>query len=289
MAIDRKAHQQNRKSWNAATRAHRTHRPRQASYFLEGGSTLFEEEMNLLGDVADREVAHLMCNAGQDSISLARLGASVTGVDISDSAIEEGRELAAATDSEVDFVRSDVYDWLAKTTSTFEVAFSSYGIVPWLSDLEAWAAGIEGILSPGGAFVLVDFHPVAVLFDESMTLSEPYAGTDRFEFDDGVGDYVAQSGETMAPGGFEPGETFDNPESCIEFSWTLSDVIQALVDAGLSLETFDEYPFSNGWRMFDSLVRVDERRWGFPDGQPNLPLMFGLKVTKPPANPPGCK
>lgn len=280
MSIDRSAHEQNRRSWNEATRAHGEHRPNQASFFREGGTTLYDEELQMLGDVESCDVAHLMCNAGHDSVSLARLGASVTGVDISDVALDEARELAAETGCDVDFVRADIYDWFEETDAVFDVAFSSYGIVPWLSDLDAWALGIEHALAAGGAFVLVDFHPVAVAFDESMELAHPYMGIDRFDFDDGVGDYVGQSGETLAPGGFRESEPFENPEPCVEFGWTLSDVIQSLVSAGLRLEVLREYPYSNGWRMYDSLVRVDERRWGFEPGEPNVPLMFGLRARK---------
>jgi SAM-dependent methyltransferase len=234
-----------------------------------------------LGDLEDKRVAHLMCNAGHDTVSLANLGASVTGVDISDAAIEEAQELADATDASVRFVRADIYDWFDETNASFDLAFSSYGITPWLSNLRAWAGGIHDVLAPGGHFVLVDFHPVAVTFDESMRLSYQYIGSERYEFDEGVGDYVAQSGPSLAPGGYEATEPFENPEGCIEFPWTFAEVLQALILAGLTLERVEEYAFSNGWRMFDSLVAVDDRRWGFGEGEPNLPLMFGVRARRP--------
>ena len=87
-------HEANRLSWNAATVAHNSHKGDQAAFFRKGGSTLFPEEARLLGDVKGLSVLHLQCNAGQDSLSIARLGAEVTGVDISDEAVDFATRLS---------------------------------------------------------------------------------------------------------------------------------------------------------------------------------------------------
>jgi 2-polyprenyl-3-methyl-5-hydroxy-6-metoxy-1,4-benzoquinol methylase len=114
MTSDDRRHlrEQNRRSWNAVVPAHNSHRRDQVSFFRNGGTTLFPEERALLGDLAGKRVLHLMCNTGQDTLSLAQLGASVTGVDISDEAIRRARDLAAATGLHAEFERGDVYDWL---------------------------------------------------------------------------------------------------------------------------------------------------------------------------------
>lgn len=110
---NRAIHEANRQSWNAATRAHNTHKTEQIPFFRQGGTTLFEEERRLLGDLTGVRVAHLMCNAGQDTLGLVQLGAaSVIGVDISDVAITAAEELTAAVGAPATFVRADVYDWL---------------------------------------------------------------------------------------------------------------------------------------------------------------------------------
>lgn len=104
-------HEQNRIAWNAATRVHNSHKRDQAGFFRRGGSTLFPEEVDLLGDVRGKRLVHLQCNAGQDTLSLARLGAEVTGVDISDEAIAFAQRLSAEAGIPAHFIRADVYDW----------------------------------------------------------------------------------------------------------------------------------------------------------------------------------
>ena len=167
----RNLHEQNRLSWNAATAAHNSHKGDQAAFFRAGGDTLFPEELELLGELEGRDLLHLQCNAGQDTLSLARRGARATGVDISDEAVRFARELSAASGIAATFERADVYDWLdaaAHEGRSFDVVFSSYGTVVWLSDLGAWARGIAGVLRPGGRFVLVEFHPAATMLGEDL-------------------------------------------------------------------------------------------------------------------------
>ncbi|HEX6989345.1 MAG TPA: class I SAM-dependent methyltransferase, partial [Bacillota bacterium] len=173
----RDLHEQNRIAWNAATRAHNSHKRDQAGFFRRGGSTLFPEEVELLGDVRGKRLVHLQCNAGQDTLSLARLGAQVTGVDISDEAIDFARRLSAEAAIPARFVRADVYDWFdeaVRSGERFDVAFSSYGFLPWLSDLRRWARGIAAVLKPGGRFACIEFHPLLSIFDESWRPAEDY-------------------------------------------------------------------------------------------------------------------
>jgi len=110
--MQRDLHEQNRLSWNAVTPAHNSHKGDQAAFFRAGGDTLFPEELELLGDVEGVDLLHLQCNAGQDTLSLARRGARATGVDISDEAIRFARELSAGSGIAAEFERADVYDWL---------------------------------------------------------------------------------------------------------------------------------------------------------------------------------
>ena len=121
-----------RRSWNAATDAHQSHHANLPRFLREGGSTLFPEEQALLGDVAGARLAHLQCNAGEDSLSLAALGADVTGVDLSDSAIAHAERLARESGIPARFVRADLYDWLRETGAgdeRFDIAYCSYGVV----------------------------------------------------------------------------------------------------------------------------------------------------------------
>src|SRR5437016_320404 len=106
--LRKELHEENRRAWNVATEAHNSHKHDQAAFFRAGGSTLFPEELELLGDVAGQTLVHLQCNAGQDTLSLARRGAIVTGVDISDTAIDFARQLSADSGIPASFERADV-------------------------------------------------------------------------------------------------------------------------------------------------------------------------------------
>lgn len=277
-------HEANRLSWNAATPAHNSHKGDQTAFFRAGGSTLFPEEVELLGPVEGRKLVHLQCNSGQDSLSLARLGADVTGVDISDEAISFARRLSAESGISASFEREDVYVWLADAARDgrrFHLAFSSYGAIPWLSDIEAWARGIAGILQPGGRFVLVEFHPVATMFDEEVRLRWPYSSREPLDSDEGIGDYVALSGEGLAVGEWTDGvKDFQNPHRAYEFQWGVGEVVQALIGAGLRIETLREWTYTNGWAPMTGMRAEPGRRFRMPEGYPDIPLMYGVSARR---------
>ena len=293
--VRKDVHEQNRKSWNEATKAHNSHKGDQAAFFRSGHGKLYPEETELLGDIRGLSVVHLQCNSGRDTLSMALLGASVLGVDISDEAIRFARQLSADSGVPARFVRSDVYDWLTGTAAPegerFDVAFSSYGAIVWLSDLAAWARGIAGVLKPGGRFVLVEYHPVMGMFDyhQSMVPRWDYFGRGQpIEWDDGIGDYVALTygdGETTVTPAFayEPGiQDFKNPEKVYEFSWATSDVVTALLGAGLRLESFREYAYANGFKPFSPMVPAEghERAFTMPPDMPNMALMYSVVARK---------
>jgi SAM-dependent methyltransferase len=282
--VDRRdLREQNRLSWNVAVGAHDSHRGDLAGYLREGASTLFPEERALLGDLEGKTLAHLQCNSGGDSLSLALLGAAVTGVDISDEAISAARNLSSETGIAAEFERADVYDWLEKAAREelgYNVVFSSYGVVCWLPDLEAWARGIATILEPGGRFVLVEFHPVAEMFDERWNHAHAYpSGGEPRLLEEGVGDYVGESGGGLTPAGFVEGSRdFENPYRCHLFRWGLGEVITALAEAGLRIVVLEEYPYSNGERHFARMQELPGRRMIPPEDVPAVPLMYGISA-----------
>lgn len=283
----RDLHEQNRRSWNLATRAHNSHKGDQAKFLREGGTTLFPEEVDFLGDLRGKSLVHLQCNSGQDTLSLAALGATVTGVDISDEAIGFATQLSAESGIPGTFIRADVYDWLESAVASgpqFDRVFSSYGAICWLSDLQTWARGIAAILKPGGRFVLVEFHPTAWMYEWDWSLKYPYRTPGAsFPVADGIGDYVKFAGEGLVPWGYEEGEAdFENPEPVHEFGWSLADVISAFLATGLTLERFEEYPYSNGAALHDGMLMTEGRRYVPPEHiPPEFPLMFGVALTRP--------
>src|SRR5919106_724700 len=277
--------EQNRVSWNAVVGAHDSHRGDLSRLFSEGGTTLFQEELDLLGKLQGTSLVHLQCNSGGDSISLARLGATVTGVDLSDEAVSSARDLADKTGTRVTFERADVYDWLQKTSHKnrhFDVAFASYGVICWLPDLRDWARGIAGILNPGGRFVLVDFHPAADIFDRDWSQVNDYpSGGEPLLLEEGVGDYVAASGGGLTPAGFVEGvRDFQNPEDCYLFRWGLGEVVTALAEAGLRITALEEYRYANGERRFAGMRELPGKRLVPPEHMPAIPLMYGIRAEK---------
>ncbi|HEV7318887.1 MAG TPA: class I SAM-dependent methyltransferase [Ensifer sp.] len=277
-------HEANRLSWNAATVAHNSHKGDQAAFFRAGGTTLYPEEMDLLGNVAGLDLLHLQCNSGQDSLSLARLGAKVTGVDISDEAITFARLLSAESGIGATFERADLFQWFDDARSAgrlFDRVFASYGTICWLSDLGVWARGIADVLTPGGRFAFIEFHPFAMVFDASWKPHYDYAPKEPVA-EAGVGDYVADSGAGLAVDGYQDGVVgFRNPHPSFEFNWGIADVVQALIDAGLRIERVKEYPYANGWVGFEGMRDLGGRRMVPPATMPSLPLMYALAAVKP--------
>jgi 2-polyprenyl-3-methyl-5-hydroxy-6-metoxy-1,4-benzoquinol methylase len=276
-------HEENRLAWNEATVAHNSHKGDQAAFFRNGGTTLNPEEVHLLGNIRGLSLVHLQCNAGQDTLSLARLGASVTGVDISDIAIDFARQLSHDAGIPATFQRMDIYDWLEQTargTQRFEIVFCSYGALVWLSDISAWARGISAVLKPGGRFVVVDFHAVTHMFDWSLELKYPYFMEGKAQtFDEGIGDYVAISGNTGGMDYVEGVKDFKNPFRGHQYTWGIGEIVTALLEAGLSLDHLKEYSYVNGFKPFEGMLTAG-RRCYFPADQPSIPLMFSIVAHK---------
>lgn len=280
---EQKLREQNRRSWEEVVPAHESHRGDLAGFLKRGGSTLFPEELQLLGEVEGRSLAHLMCNTGGDSLSLASRGARVTGVDVSERAVESARGLSRESGIEARFVRSDIYDWLESGAETgFDLAYASYGVVCWLSDLDRWALGLRRMLAPGGRFALVDFHPAAMMLDSGWRLAHDYYSGGEPLQESGVGDYVGESGGGLTPAGYEEGfRGFENPEPCYLFRWGLGEVVSALCGAGFVLRALEEYPYSNGERQFSGMRELAGGRMVAPEGVPRVPLMYGIAAENP--------
>jgi SAM-dependent methyltransferase len=272
-------HEQNRLSWNEATARHNSHKGDQAKAFREGLDTLHPEELELLGPLEGRSLVHLQCNSGQDTLSLARRGADVLGVDISDEAVSFARKLSADSGIPARFERSDLFDWFARTTETFDLAFASYGALGWLSDLRPWAAGVAKVLKPGGKLVLVEFHTVPLMFEPGWKLTWPYSSAHGAAIPNpqGVNDYIPML--ASFPDAKDTG--WKNPHPTVEFAWGIADVVQPLIDSGLALEKLVEWPYSNGWRPFPDMRPLEGGRWGMPEGMPEMPFMFGVVARKP--------
>jgi SAM-dependent methyltransferase len=269
--------QANQRTWDAWTRYHVASRFYNVEGFKAGRVTLDPIELAGPGDVTGKSLLHLQCHFGMDTLSWARRGATVTGIDFSNAAVAAARTLAAELGIDATFVHSDLYDLPQHLTGQFDVVFTSYGVLGWLPDLERWAHVVAHFLKPGGIFHIVEVHPVALLFDEhcqdaELRLTYPY-----FQGSEPVRE--EKQGSFAAP---------DAPVHSVTYTWIhpLSEMIGSLLRAGLQITGFEEYPFL-AWAFFPWMERRVDGFWQLPSAKDGIPLMFSLSATKDdPSTPP---
>ena len=255
----------NRQSWNNRVDVHVQSAFYDNERFLQGKSSLNAIELGLLGYVAGKTILHLQCHFGQDSISLARMGASVTAVDLSDRAIEKGRLFAEQIGVAVDFICCDIYDLAGHLDRQFDIVFTSYGTIGWLPDLDKWGALVSRFLKPGGKFVFVEFHPVVWMFDDDFDrIAYPYSSSEAF--------VETQSG------------TYAERDAPIESQYVcwnhgLGKVLQALVGAGLELISFEEFDYSP-YNCFKHAIEYEPGKFRIEHIGNKMPMVYALKALQ---------
>lgn len=262
----------NRRAWNARTEVHLQADFYDLPGFLAGKNTLKPIELELLGDIAGCRILHLQCHFGQDTLSLARLGAQVTGVDLSDRAIAAARQLAEQVAPEARFLVSDIYALPEHLDEQFDVVFTSYGVLGWLPDLDRWAGVVARYLRPGGRFVMAEFHPLIWMLDDEMQhFRYPYIQTEPI-VEDISRTYTGDADPDLPP--------------VTQVSWNhgLARVITALLDRELQLERFAEFDYSP-WNCFPNSVEVAPGRYQIRHLAGIVPLVYALRCTKPEARP----
>ena len=261
----------NRRLWDERVDVHYRSAFYDVASFKAGGSRISQFELDEIGEVAGRDLLHLQCHFGLDTLSFARLGARVTGVDFSAPAVERARALAEELGLDATFVRSDVLELPAKLGGDFDIVYTSHGVLGWLPDLRRWAQVIAHFLRPGGVFYIAEIHPVAQALDDAEEATEPRLRYPYFS--------SGQALEFPVAGSYaEPTAVFTQP---VEYSWVhdLGEIVSCIAGAGLRIDFLHEHPF-NAWRL-PFLSRIDGQ-WRLPPGtQGELPLSFSLRATKP--------
>jgi 2-polyprenyl-3-methyl-5-hydroxy-6-metoxy-1,4-benzoquinol methylase len=148
----------NKAAWNERTKVHIDSEFYDNKAFIAGKSSLNPIELEQVGDVVNKKLLHLQCHFGQDTLSWARKGALVTGVDLSTEAIAQANELKTELGLAASFIADDIYQFGEKNTEKFDIVYSSYGVLCWLPDLNVWAKTIANALKDGGEFHLIEFH-----------------------------------------------------------------------------------------------------------------------------------
>ena len=233
--------------------------------FITGRNSLNQIELDLLGDVTGKSILHLQCHFGQDTISLGRMGAKVTGVDLSPKSIEAAQSLAKKTGSDAQFVCADVLGLPHVLEGSFDMVFTSYGTIGWLPDLNQWAQVIQHFLKPGGQLVFAEFHPIVWMFDDDFDFvkytyhkSEPI---------------VEQLEETYAD------RSSHMQEKSISWNHGLAEVFQALKKSGMHVIDFKEYNYSP-YSFVKDMDEYEPGKFRIRKFGDRIPLVYSLLASK---------
>lgn len=254
--------------WNAVTPHHVASPFYRTDDFRKGEIVLDPIVREAVGDVAGQRLLHLQCHFGLDTLSLARLGATVTGLDFSPVAIEQARSLAAEAGIDATFVCADVLTPPPGLTG-FDVVFASWGAIFWINDLFGWMRVAADALKPGGRLFLTEGHPALLMLDERappgapLTVRWPWDSREPI-VDEGDLDYTGAKVAANRTEGYLHG---------------LARILNAAMAAGLTISAYaegDRVP----WKAMDQLVKVDRDYWALPEGAPHVPLSFTLQAVK---------
>lgn len=263
--------QANRRNWDDRVAAHQcAPDDYDIAAFEKGQCTLKNPELGALGEVKGKTLLHLQCHFGMDSISWARRGARVTGVDFSPKAIARARELSAEVGVPVEFIESDVL--ALALDRCFDFVVTTYGILCWLCDMKRWADVVASHLKPGGTFFMIDEHPFTRLL-------EPVARSEEAVRMEVLGSYFDEGAMRFENDTSYAGNAKLTQRTSYEWNHSMADIMNALVGAGLEIRRVEEMReiFYPAW---SHLVPTREGWWALPDGFPDMPLTLALTATK---------
>lgn len=251
----------NKQTWNNKVAVHVTSDFYDQENFINGKITLPQTDLEALGEVSGKRILHLQCHFGQDSLSLARLGAKVTGIDFSEEAIAKAKELNEKLDLDAEFICCDVYETLQHITEKYDIVYTSYGTIGWLPDIDKWASIIAGALKPKGKLVFFEFHPVIWMYDTDFNeVSYNYFKSDPI--------YEEETG------------TYANPLAEIEnktVTWnhSLSKVFQSLIKQNITIKNFQEFDYSH-YNCLSLTEEVEPGKFRIQKFGNKIPMMYGI-------------
>ena len=266
----------NRASWDERAPAHAASPDYGIDRYLNDPSfigDIVRFDLPRLGDVAGLTGVHLQCHIGTDTISLARLGARMTGLDFSVASLAEARRLAEATAEAVEFVQAEVYDApRVLGRGAFDFVFTGIGAICWLPSIRRWAEVVAELLAPGGWLFMREGHPMLWTLEErdQRMLVVDYPYFERSEpsvFDDG-GTYV---------------ETRAKFETTVTHNWNhgLGEIVTALLDAGMELKMLVEHDSVPWEALPGQMERTEAGEWRLADRPWRLPHSYTLRALKP--------
>lgn len=255
----------NRQSWNNRVETHLKSDFYDNENFIKGKSSLNAIELNLLGDIHGKSILHLQCHFGQDSISLSRLGAKVTGVDLSDKAIDSAKQIAKETQSTARFICCDIYDLPNHLNEKFDIVFTSYGTIGWLPDLDKWADIISTFLKPSGRFVFVEFHPVVWMFDDNF---------DKIDYR-----YFNSGAIIETESGTYADKKAAISQSYVAWNHGIGEVLNSLISHNLEINSFDEFDYSP-YNCFNKTVEFEPNKFRIEHLSDKIPMVYSIVAIK---------
>ena len=266
---------ENRRLWDAYTPIHTAGPFYDVDRFRRDPSDLRIEpwEREEVGEVAGKSLLHVQCHFGLDTLSWARMGARVTGVDFSEAGVAFARGLAAEVGLEEvsRFLVADVYDLPgALGGETFDVVYTSRGVLCWMPDIVRWGEIVASLVKPGGIFYIHEAHPFLWSVDDDQRTTNDIHLSYSYWSDDVI---------TLPVEG-----SYADPTAHVEAEWehswnhSLGEIVTALARAGLRIEFLDEkgtLAWPLGW------LRPVEGGFGLPPDQTGtMPLMYSLRARK---------
>jgi SAM-dependent methyltransferase len=264
--------QLNRAMWDERTPLHLKSPIYDIDGFKAGRLSLRRHEIADLGDVDGKDLVHLQCHIGLDTLSWARLGARVTGLDFSPAAVQAATALAHEIGIAANFVCSDVYEApAALSNNTYDIVYTGVGALCWLPDMDRWADIVRTLLRPRGRLYLYEFHPVEWIF-EAGSRGELEMRCDYFTPKEGY----REAGGVSYADACTP--TYAN--LTVQWNHPLGEVVTAVARAGLIVDSLQELD-REVLRRWELMEPAADGMFRMPPLTPSLPLMYVLQAHRP--------
>ncbi|GAA1597186.1 class I SAM-dependent methyltransferase [Actinoplanes couchii] len=266
----------NRANWDDRATAHAASPDYRVSRFAEDPhflSDVVRFDQPRLGDVAGLRGVHLQCHIGTDTLSLARLGATMTGLDFSSASLASARSLCARAGASVDFVESDLYSARSALTGEFDLVYTGIGALCWLPDIRRWARTVASLLAPGGRLFIREGHPVLWSLDYDRTdgllsITEPYFEQTEPQIYDEAFTYVATD------------HVFTHTVTH-EWNHGIGEIVTAVLEAGLVLTGLEEHR-SVPWNAINGRMHhIGDGEYQLSDRPARLPHTYTLQAVRP--------
>ena len=266
----------NQANWNDRARTHMSGNYYGVNELItnpESISAEFAQDIHRFGNLNGKSVIHLQCHLGTDTIGFARRGAKrVVGLDLSDTSLEFAKDIAAKSGVTVEFVHSNVYDARENVEGSFDLVYTSLGVLCWLPDIEKWAETIVSLMAPGGCFFIRDDHPMFMTIGDDVSnglkieqsyfqLDQPLTWEDETSYilDDNAPKIKAKRNH--------------------QWNHSIGEIITALIRAGLTIDSVEETPYS-AWCPWPELMVKEGHVYRLKDASERLPLQFVICAHK---------